>query len=110
MIYKLNYKDKENAIADLLKKEVYIYNENKELVYGKEIDAIVEIGKIVLEQGIYDKNFKEIKEPIYSDGYAFDIMTNIDIKFESEIFPKTPVHTFAGYEIENKENIYKNEL
>jgi hypothetical protein len=102
MVYKLNYKDKETAIKDFLKKGVYIEVENlnkeKSLVYGKGIQSIVEIGKIVLIDGVYDSEFKEITAPVYADGYAFDLMSDIEYKFESEIFPNSPVHNFAGCE------------
>lgn len=102
MMYKLNYTDKETAIKDFLKKGVYIevedLNKEKQLVYGKGIQAIVEIGKIVLENGTYDADFNEITTPIYAEGYAFDVMSDIDYKFESEIFPNNPKHNFAGCE------------
>ena len=102
MIYKLNYSNKETAIKDFLNKGVYIEVENidkeKSLVYGKGIQAVVEIGKIVLIDGTYDANFKELTAPVYADGYAFDIMSDIEIVFASEIFPLTPRHNFAGCE------------
>jgi len=83
-IYKLNYKDKETAIADLLAKGVYVevkdLNDEPQLTYGKGIQAVVEIGKIVLENGTYD------------------VMSDIEIVFESEIFPNNPRHNFAGCE------------
>ena len=94
-IYKLNYLDKETAIADLLAKGVY----NEDLSYGQGIHAVVEIGKIVLENGTYDADFKELTAPIFADGYAYDVMSDIEIVFESEIFPKKPRHGFAGFEI-----------
>ena len=97
MIYKLNYSDKETAIKDFIKKGVYI--ETKEgLIYGQGIQAVVEIGKIVLTNGTYDSNFKELTAPVYADGYAYDIMSDIEIVFTSEIFPLTPRHNFAGCE------------
>jgi uncharacterized protein (UPF0333 family) len=99
-IYKLNYTDKETAIADLLAKGVYVEVENLDkeitLQYGKGVQAIVEIGKIVLENGTYDAEFNVITEAVYTDGYAFDVMSDIEIVFESEIFPNNPVHSFAG--------------
>lgn len=102
MIYKLKYTDKETAIKDFLNKGVYIEFENidKEIVlsYGKGIQAIVEIEKIVLENGTYDSEFKEITAPVYAEGYAFDVMSDIEYKFESEIFPNNPKHSFAGCE------------
>ena len=103
MIYKLNYKDKVTAIKDFLKKGAFVevtdLNNEKQLVYGKGIQAIVEIGKVIKTQGVYDVDLKEIVAPIYTDGYAFDVMSDEDIKFgKAEIFPKTPVHNFAGCE------------
>ncbi len=102
MIYKLNYINKETAIADLLAKGVYVEVENLDkeitLQYGKGIQAVVEIGKIFLTNGTYDADFKVITEAIYADGYAFDVMSDIEIVFESEIFPNNPVHSFAGVE------------
>jgi hypothetical protein len=102
MIYKLNYKDKETAIKDFLKKGVFVEVENlnkeKQLVNGKGIDAVVEIGKIIITPGVYNEDFKEITDPIFAEGYAFDVMSSIDIKFESEIFPTSPVHNFGGCE------------
>ena len=93
-IYKLNYTDKETAIADLLAKGVYVQTEEG-LTYGQGIHAIVEIGKVVNIQGTYDENGNVITEPIYYDGYAYDVMSEQDIVFESEIFPKHPKHGFA---------------
>jgi hypothetical protein len=102
MISKLNYTDKETAIKDFLKKGVYIEVENidkeKSLVYGKGIQAIVEIGKIVLTNATYNADFNVITEAVYADGYAFDVMSDTKIVFESEIFPNNPVHSFAGVE------------
>ncbi len=102
-IYKLKYTDKETAIADLLAKEVYIEIENLDkeitLAYGQGIQAIVEIGLIVLENGTYDADFKEITAPVYADGYHYDVMSENEIKFgKAEILVNNPKHTFAGYE------------
>ena len=93
-ISKLNYTNKETAIADLLAKGVY----NQDLSYGQGIHAVVEIGKIVLTNGTYDADFNVITEAIYADGYAFDVMSDTEIVFASEIFPNNPVHGFAGCE------------
>jgi hypothetical protein len=102
-IYKLNYQDKETAIIDLIKKGVYIEVEglDKEVIlsYGKGIQAIVELGKIVKTPPVYNEDFKEVTPPEFYDGYAFDVMSEIEYKFESEIFPTNPMHGFAGYEI-----------
>ena len=100
-IYKLKYTDKETAISDLLAKKVYVEveNLNKEitLAYGQGIQAVVEIGLIVLENGTYDEKFNVITEPVYADGYHFDVMSENKIDFGSnEIQVKTPKHIFAS--------------
>lgn len=101
-IYKLKYSNKETAIADLLAKKVYVEVENLDkeitLQYGQGIQAIVEIGLIVLENGTYDEEFNEITAPVYADGYHFDVMSEKEIKFENAIDVNNPKHTFAGYE------------
>jgi len=101
-ICKLNYTDKETAIADLKAKGVYIEKENleKELVlsYGDGVHAIVEIGKIVLTQGTYDADFVELTPTIFADGYHFDVMCEQEIDFGlNEVVVNNPKHSFAGY-------------
>jgi hypothetical protein len=101
-IYKLNYTNKETAITDLLAKGVYVertFEEETSLSYGQGIQAIVEIGKIVLTNGTYDENFVELTASIFADGYAYDIMCEQVIDFgTNEIFPTNVRHGFAGYE------------
>jgi uncharacterized protein (UPF0333 family) len=98
-IAKLKYTDKETAIADLLAKKVYVETENlnKEITlsYGQGIQAIVEIGLIVLENGTYDADFNEITAPVYADGYHFDVMSENEIKFTNAIEVNNPKHIFA---------------
>jgi hypothetical protein len=108
-IYKLKYKNKETAMKDLLKKGVYVettFNDVTSLTYGTGIHAVVEIGQIVLEDGTYDEGLNEglneglkvIKEPIYADGYHYDVMCEQDIDFGSNaIEVNNPKHEFAGY-------------
>ena len=108
-IYKLKYTNKETAIKDLLKKGVYVettFNDVTSLTYGTGIHAVVEIGQIVLENGTYDEGLNEglneglkvIKEPIYADGYHYDVMCEQDIDFGSNaIEVNNPKHNFAGY-------------
>ena len=98
-IYKLNYPDKETAIYDLIAKGVYVETTFKDktlLTYGKGIQAVVEIGKIVSINGTYDADFKELTAPVYFDGYAYDIMSEQEIDFKSEVFPKNSKHGFSG--------------
>lgn len=94
-IYKLKYTDKQTALADFINKGIYV----EELVYAEGIQAVVEIGLIVLTEGTYDENFNEITAPIYADGYHYDIMSIQDIDFgTNEIIVNNPKHNFAGYE------------
>lgn len=99
-IYKLNYTDKETAIADLLAKGVYVettFDNVTSLSYGQGIQAVVEIGKVIKVQGTYDEEGNIVTEPIYYDGYAYDVMCEQEIVFESEIFPVDCKHSFMGY-------------
>lgn len=94
-VYKLKYTDKKTAIADLISKEVY-KEVKDELFYGDGIQAVVELGLIILENGIIDEDFNLIKKPVYADGYHFDVMSEKEIKFKNEIEVKTPKHIFAS--------------
>jgi hypothetical protein len=111
-IYKLQYKDKETAIADLIAKGVYIETEEG-LSYGQGIQAIVEIGLIVQVEGTYDEEGNVITEPIYYDGYFYDVMSEQKIDFgANEIFPVNCVHAFAGYNTnaEGEVTVYEESL
>ena len=100
-VYKLKYTDKETAIADLITKGVYIETEEG-ISYGEGIQAVVEIGLIVLENGTYDEQGNEITAPVYADGYHYDVMAEIEIDFGANaITPANPKHNFAGYEMVN---------
>jgi hypothetical protein len=93
-IYKLKYADKETAIADLLSKKVYVkqtIDKEEILSFGEGIQAIVEIGKICLNEPT-----QEIK-PIFADGYHYDVMSSHEIDFkENEIVVNNPKHSFLG--------------
>jgi hypothetical protein len=92
-IAKLQYPNKETALTDLIAKGVY----TEELNYGQGIHAIVEIGLIVEVDGTFDEEGNVIIEPIYADGYHYDVMSEQEIEFENAITPNNPKHTFAGY-------------
>ena len=94
-IYKLKYQNKEEAFSDLISKEVLI-EVAENLVFGPGIHAVVEIGLIILEQGTYDENGNTITEPVFADGYHYDVMSEIEIVFEHEIQVNNPKHKFLG--------------
>jgi hypothetical protein len=93
-ISKLQYPDKETALNDLIAKGVY----TEELCYGQGIHAIVEIGLIVDKEGTFDDEGNVLTDPIYFNGYHYDVMSENIITFENEIQVKSPKHSFAGYE------------
>ena len=95
-ICKLKYTDRETAIADLIAKGVFQEIEG-EMIYADGIDAVVEVGLIIDQEATFDEQGNLLTEPTYRDGYHFDIMSEKEIDFgESEIFPNSPKHTFAG--------------
>jgi hypothetical protein len=96
-IYKLKYPNKETAIADLIAKEVY----TEDLSYGQGVQAVVEIGTIILTDGTYDEEGNVITEPIFAEGYHFDVMSENEIDFgvaDITNLVNNPKHQFAGYE------------
>ena len=94
-ISKLKYTNKETAISDLLDKGVYVkqtIDKEEVLSFGEGIQAIVELGKICINQPN-----EEIK-PIFADGYHYDVMSEQEIDFGSnEIVVNNPKHSFLGH-------------
>ena len=95
-IYKLKYTDKETGIADLIAKGVFQEIEG-EMLYAAGIEAVVEVGLIIDQEATFDEQGNMLTEPIYIEGYHFDIMTEKEIDFgENETYPNHPKHSFAG--------------
>ena len=95
-IYKLQYTDKETAIADLILKEVY-QEIDGELSYSEGIHAVVEVGLLIDQEATFDEQGNLLTAPTYREGYHFDIMTDNIIDFgENETFTNHPKHSFAG--------------
>tara|TARA_R110000782_G_scaffold263763_1_gene356587 strand:- start:22 stop:288 length:267 start_codon:yes stop_codon:yes gene_type:complete len=85
-IYKLRYESKEEALKDLMEKEVIDNDGN----YINGTQAVVECGIITL---VYAT---ETEAAIFAEGYHYDIMTSDNIAFDSEIFVNNPKFKFAG--------------
>ena len=101
-IFKLSYTDKAAAVADLYAKNILIevdgIDGEKHEAYGNGVQAVVEIGLIILEQGTYDEDGNVITEPIYADGYHYDVMSSELYDFGANLVePKNPKHAFAGH-------------
>jgi hypothetical protein len=86
-IYKLKYENKEQGISDLESKGILTENG-----YGYGVEAVVEIGLILLE-------YTE-EQPIFADGYFFDVMSVENYNFgDNLVVPKNPKHAFAGHDV-----------
>lgn len=92
MIYKLKYSDKQKAVKDLQSKEVF---QRGSLIFGEGTQAVVFIGKIVLEEAVYE-NDEMVIPPIYEDGFFVDVMSDKVIDFDSIVYPEKVAHKFAG--------------
>ena len=101
-------------MKDLLKKGVYVestFNKVTSLAYGTGIHAVVEIGQIMLTPPVME-GMEVITEPIYADGYHYDVMSEQEINFGSNaIEVNNPRHEFAGHSKVNiKSLILPNEI
>ena len=100
MIYKLTYENKEQATADLKAKGILIeveFNGEKHEAYGEGVQAVVEIGLIMITPPVME-GMEVIEQPIYADGYHYDVMSENTYDFGSNLVePKNPKHAFAGH-------------
>jgi len=105
-IYKLTYSDKAAAVADLYAKGILIEVEGidgeKHEAYGSGVQAVVEIGLIMLTPPVME-GMEVVTEPIYADGYHYDVMSDNTYDFGSNLVePKNPKHAFAGHSIKEE--------
>jgi hypothetical protein len=98
-IYKLTYTDKSQAVKDLESKGILIQTEEG-TAYGEGVQAVVEIGLIMLEPPTFDEEGNELTLAVYADGYHYDVMSTETYDFGANLVePKNPKHAFAGYPI-----------
>jgi hypothetical protein len=101
-IYKLTYTNKEAAVADLKAKNILVeveFNGEKNEAYGNGVQAVVEIGLIMLTPPVME-GMEVIEEPIYADGYHYDVMSSELYDFGANLVePKNPKHAFAGHAV-----------
>jgi hypothetical protein len=100
-IFKLSYTDKAAAVADLYAKGILIevdgIDGEKHEAYGNGVAAVVEIGLILLTPPVME-GMEVITEPIYADGYHYDVMSSELYDFGANLVePKNPKHAFAGH-------------
>jgi hypothetical protein len=92
---KIKYTNKEQALQDLIIKQIYIESEEG-LIYSHNTHAVVEIGLITLIDPTFDENMNILTDPIFVDDYHYDVMTEEEVVFENEIIVNNPKHMFAG--------------
>ena len=97
-IFKLTYPNKEAAIEDLISKGIYI-NTDEELSYGNGVQAVVELGLIMIEPPVMEA-MEIVTPPVYADGYHYDVMSSELYDFGANLVePKNPKHAFAGHAV-----------
>jgi hypothetical protein len=98
-IFKLTFADKDQAVADLVAKNILVPQEEG-YSYGEGVQAVVEIGLIMLEPPTFDEEGNELTLAVYADGYHYDVMSTETYDFGANLVePKNPKHAFAGYPI-----------
>lgn len=105
-IYKLTYTNKEAAIADLKAKNILVEVEGidgqKHEAYGNGVQAVVEIGLIMLTPPVMD-GMEIVTPAVYADGYHYDIMSSELYDFGANLVePKNPKHAFAGHSVKEE--------
>ena len=103
MIYKLTYPNKDTALADLKAKGILIevdgIDGEKHEAYGNGVQAVVEIGLIMLTPPVME-GMEIVTPPIYADGYHYDVMSSELYDFGANLVePKNPKHAFAGHAV-----------
>ena len=104
-IFKLTYSDKATALADLKAKGILVeveFNGEKHEAYGNGVQAIVEIGLIMVTPPVMD-GMDIVTPPVYADGYHYDVMSSETYDFGVNLVePKNPKHAFAGHSIKEE--------
>jgi hypothetical protein len=102
-IFKLTYPNKEAAVADLKAKNILVevdgIDGEKHEAYGNGVQAVVELGLILVTPPVMD-GMDIVTPPVYADGYHYDVMSSELYDFGANLVePKNPKHAFAGHAI-----------
>ena len=100
-IFKLCYSNEQEGIDDLKSKSILVEVDEIDgktvLSYGTGVQAVVTIGKIMITPPVME-GMEVIEQPIYADGYHYDVMSENTYDFGSNLVePKNPKHAFAGH-------------
>jgi len=102
-IFKLNYENEQQGLDDLKSKGILVETEgidgNVHLAYGEGVQAVVNIGKIIVTPPVME-GMEIVTPPVYADGYHYDVMSSELYDFGANLVePKNPKHAFAGHAI-----------
>ena len=102
-IFKLTYENKDTALADLKAKGILIevdgIDGQKHEAYGNGVQAVVELGLIMIEPPVMEA-MEIVTPPVYADGYHYDVMSSELYDFGANLVePKNPKHAFAGHAV-----------
>lgn len=102
-IFKLNYENEQQGLDDLKSKGIFVETEgidgNVHLAYGEGVQAVVNIGKIMIVPPVMD-GMEIVTPPVYADGYHYDVMSSELYDFGANLVePKNPKHAFAGHAV-----------
>ena len=105
-IFKLNYENEQQGLDDLKSKGIFVETEgidgNVYLAYGEGVQAVVNIGKIMIVPPVMD-GMEIVTPPVYADGYHYDVMSSETYDFGANLVePKNPKHAFAGHSIKEE--------
>jgi len=104
-IYKLTYSDKQTATSDLYAKGILTeveFNGEKHEAYGEGVQAVVEIGLIMITPPVMD-GMVIVTPPVYAEGYHYDVMSEKTYEFGANLVePKNPKHAFAGHSVKEE--------
>ena len=105
-IFKLNYENEQQGLDDLKSKGIFVETEgidgNVYLAYGEGVQAVVNIGKIMVTPPVMD-GMEIVTPPVYADGYHYDVMSSELYDFGANLVePKNPKHAFAGHSIKEE--------
>jgi hypothetical protein len=97
-IYKTNFPTEQEGKDYLLSIGVLVETEG-EIVFEKDTDAVVYIGKIVKIPATYDADGNIITPAVFYDGNAIDVMSaNPKLDFGAfMVYPVEAAHSFYGY-------------
>ncbi len=90
-----------NTQLNKLKIEVEGQTDESDFYVYKNVKAIIELGKIMLEHGEYDSDGEEIKAPVLSEKYCVDIIWKDDKQADNfvkyEVVPNSPKNKIFGW-------------